>query len=491
MRVRVVVLGCLILAAVLALEPARAACDTTPPDLIDFSFSPTAINTTAGGQTVLCTMTVTDDLSGTALASCTFLSPTFAESASCSATVPTSGSPANGTFSCLLSFPRYSEPGTWQAQVTIEDVVGNSQTVFPEFIPLPFEIAVTSTPDTAPPALTSFVVNPTSVDVSAANRNVTCTMTVTDALAGVNVAFCSFESPDANQAQGCAANAPSSGTPNSGVYTCTFAMPRYSDAGNWTPSVFLIDRVGNFLSAPVAPYSVVSNPEDVAGPGLSAFSFTPTAVSTGDGAKAVACTFDVTDNLSGVAAADCTFTYTDPFNPFLTLSQQCTATAPASGTRTLGTFQCSAVIPRYSTGGTWDVDGQLIDRVGNITDFAPAEVLDVDCSTGDIETTCRFTSKTTLTWDALLDAERYNVYRGDLSGMIDLAPVDQLPDGGYGTCQNSRDANLTDTTFVDADIPSAIQIGFHYLVSYTSGDVELGLGYQSSGSARTVASPCP
>ena len=137
--------------------------------------------------------------------------------------------------------------------------------------------------------------------------------------------------------------------------------------------------------------------------------------------------------------------------------------------------------------GTGDV--QLTDRVGNVTDVFPTDQLDVDCSGGDIETTCRFSDKTTLTWDALTDADRYNVYRGDLAGMIDL-DLDQLPDGGYGTCQNARDADLTDTTFVDTDVPVLVQIGFHYLVSYTSTDVELGLGASSFGDARTVGTPC-
>jgi hypothetical protein len=39
-------------------------------------------------------------------------------------------------------------------------------------------------------------------------------------------------------------------------------------------------------------------------------------------------------------------------------------------------------------------------------------------------------------------------------------------------------------------VPSAAQKGFHYLVGYTAGGVQKGLGVNSFGLARTVT-PCP
>jgi hypothetical protein len=132
----------------------------------------------------------------------------------------------------------------------------------------------------------------------------------------------------------------------------------------------------------------------------------------------------------------------------------------------------------------------LTDLAGNSSENPLAVSLTVDCNAGVVETTCRFAgNKTTLTWDVVAGATKYNVYRGPLTNLVD-ANLDHLPDGGYGTCQNSRDANLTDTTFVDTDIPSVAQKGFFYLVSYTSGG-EKGLGTNSFGTARTVSSPCP
>ncbi len=491
MSSRIAVVACVLFAVLGGFAPARAACDQAPPELTDFAFNPTSINTTAQPQVVVCTMSVTDDLTGVSRATCMFQSPSFQQVRSCTATHPASGGPSNGTFSCAITFPRYSEAGTWSALVTLEDGVGNSQTAFPQFLGFPFAVSVTSDPDTLPPAVNPFTFGPLAVNVSASGRTVTCTMTVTDAKSGVEFALCGFDAPDSDQSRGCAANTPSSGTVNNGTFTCSFSMPQYSDAGNWTASAFVRDFAGNFTSSASAQsLAVTANPEDIAGPALTGFSFTPTSVSVGEAARSVLCTMVVTDNVSGVGAAQCTFSYTDPFNPFVSQSAGCTATLPASGTRTDGTFQCGLTIPRSSAGGLWDADVELTDQVGNSTSVLPPEQLTVDCSLGEAETTCRFANKTTLSWDPVPNASRYNVYRGEVVGLND-ANQDQEPDGGYGTCQNSRDSNLTDTSFTDTDVPSTAQQGFHYLVSYTDSDVEMGLGFSTFGNPRTVVAPCP
>jgi len=491
MNQRVAVLVCAVLSVVTAsTDPARADCDAAPPNLAGFSFSSAAIDTTLADRTVTCNMTVTDDLAGVANATCTFVSPTFQQRQSCTAVAPSAGTPTGGTYSCSITFPRYSQSGIWTAQVALSDAVGNTQNFFPQFLLFPYQIAVTSDQDVLAPALTTLAFTP-AVNVSAAAQIVTCTMTVTDAKAGVETAFCGFQAPNSNQSQGCAAITPSTGTRNSGTFSCMLTLPRYSDAGNWTPSVLLFDRVGNVaIPAAAGTLAVTASPEDVTAPSLTGFSFAPTAVNVGAAAAMVACTMNVSDALAGVSSASCTFSYTDPFNPLLVQSQSCVAVAPSAGTRNSGTFQCSVMIPRYSAGGLWDTDVELMDLVGNSNPIVRAEQLDVDCGGGAAaETTCRFTNHTTLEWDPVAGATRYNVYRGNISGMTDTN-LDQLPDGGYGTCQNARDGNLTDTVFVDADVPTTGQIGFHYLVSFTAGGVEQGLGESSFGIPRTVT-PCP
>ena len=89
----------------------------------------------------------------------------------------------------------------------------------------------------------------------------------------------------------------------------------------------------------------------------------------------------------------------------------------------------------------------------------------------------------------MTDALLYYVYRGDVSGLIEVIP-DGAPDGGYGICQNSNDPDPTDTSYVDSEDPFPGQ-GFHYLVSYLLISGEAGLGETSDGVARIAQAPCP
>ena len=487
------------LLVLLASSPVLAECDTAPPTFTAFSFTPSSVNTTASSQNVTCTMTVTDPLSGADSVGCTFYSPSFAKVVSCAATTPSSGTPQNGTFSCVVTLPRYAEAGSWAAALSADDVVGNSRSLNSVFDPLnwppgfPTTLTVTSDPDTVPPALTTLTLNPTSINTSSASQNVTCSMAVTDAKSGVSSATCVLYGPTGpgQQTRSCAATAPSSGTRNNGTFTCQATFPRYSDAGSWDAQVFLQDGAGNFAQLdPANTLTVTSVPEDVTPPSQTGFSFTPGAVSVGASAKSVTCTMTVTDATAGVDIASCEFSYEDT-STFTTYTQSCISTTPSSGTRNNGTFTCNVIIPRYSPGGAWLPTTTYIDLVGNGSSFEPAGALSVDCGgSADAETTVRFDNKTNLVWTAVAGASRYNVYRGLQTGLVD-ANLDHRPDGGYGTCQNTRDPNLTDLLFVDTDVPNATQKGFHYLVSYMAGGVEKGLGANSFGDPRTVTSPCP
>ncbi len=240
--------------------------------------------------------------------------------------------------------------------------------------------------------------------------------------------------------------------------------------------------------------AVTSSPEDIVPPSLSSFDFNPKTIDVGAAAKPVVCTMGVADSPAGVNTATCTLSIfgVDPNPPFdvVNQAQSCTAAAPLTGTRNSGTFQCTINMPRYSAGGAWSSDVKLNDIPTNSSDNPQALQLNVACSASDPETTCRFPNHTTMTWDAIAGSTQYNLYRGPLTNLVDTN-ADHLPDAGYGTCQNSRDAVLTDTSFVDTDVPTLAQKGFFYLVAYKSGGVEKGLGTNSYGTARTELSTCP
>lgn len=483
------------LVALASWAPAHAQCDTTAPALTAFSFNPNSINTTLSSQTVTCNMTLTDALSGVVSATCAFTSPDLMHRASCSASTPSSGTPQNGVWSCTMTVPRYAPSGTWTASGTATDAVGNVAQLNPASSGFPSTLTVTSDPDVVAPSLTGFSLMPTSVNVSAASQNVTCNMTLTDAKSGVATAACQVAAPDSSQTVGCGSNAPSSGTTNSGTWSCTLTIPRFADAGTWIPSVFAIDAVGNAPSSPFMPaatLTVTSSPEDIVAPSMSNFSFTPTSISTGSSARMVQCTMVVSDATAGVSTATCSFsisTFVPPMD-FVQQTQSCTAVAPSSGTRNSGTFQCNVVFPRYAAAGSWTSSVTLDDAAGNSANLPQASFLTVDCNAGEPETTCRFAAdKQTLNWDVVSGATQYNVYRGPFTNLVDTN-ADHFPDGGYGTCQNSRDGNITDTMFLDTDVPTT-GAGFFYLVAYKIGGVQKGLGTNSFGTPRTVASPCP
>lgn len=488
----------LLLSSGLAVSVARAQCDTTAPTLTGFSFTPSTINTTSASQTVTCNMTLTDALSGVTNPSCTFTSPDTNYRQSCSAAAPTTGTPQNGTWSCVITFPRYSQSGVWTAGVTAADAVGNTGLgpIDPSGLGFPSMLTVTSDPDVVAPALTLLSLSPTAVTVSAAAQNVTCNMTLTDAKAGVAFASCLLSAPagSSTQTASCGSAVPSSGTRNSGVFSCIASIPRYADAGTWTSQVVAVDQVGNIGQfTPTTTLAVTSVPEDIVDPSLPGFDFTPKTISVGASAKPVVCTMDVADSPAGVGTATCTFSIFAfvPPSDFVNQRQACTASAPTTGTRNSGTFQCTVNMPRYSAGGVWSSDASLTDLAGNTADYPQAVQLTVDCASADAETTCQFAAnKQSLNWTPVAGVTQYNVYRGPQTNLVD-ANLDHLPDGGYGACQNSRDPILTDTTFLDTDIPSVAQKGFFYLVSYKAGGIEKGLGTNSFGATRTVLAPCP
>lgn len=490
-----IVLGASLMSAILGWSAVRADCDTSTAALTAFSFTPSAINTTLASQSVTCTMTLTDALAGVATATCAFTSPDLLHQQSCTAAAPTTGTRQNGTWSCGITFPRYAPSGTWTASVLAPDAVGNLASIDPADQGLPSLLTVTSDPDTVAPALSTFTLTPGAVTVSAAAQNVTCSMTLTDAKSGVAFASCELSAPNSDQTVSCGSAAPSSGTRNNGVFSCVASVPRYADAGTWTSQVIAVDQVGNAPAAPFTPaatLAVTSVPEDIVVPSLSSFDFNPKSISVGGSSKPVLCTIGVADSPAGVSTATCSFSifaFVPPFD-FVNQRQSCTASAPATGTRNSGTFQCTVTMPRYAAGGAWSSSASLVDLAGNGSEYPQALTLNVACDAGAAETTCRFATKTSLTWDPVAGATQYNVYRGPLTNFVD-ANLDHLPDGGYGTCQNALDGNLTDTAFADAGVPTVGQKGFFYLLSQKVGGVESGLGANSFGAPRTVAAPCP
>jgi hypothetical protein len=219
--------------------------DTTPPQLVDFSFSPTSIDLSAGLQDVTATFQVTDDLSGAEFPQVNFSSPPAQQFQSIAGQL-VAGDPLDGTFVGTVSFPQLSENGTWTvAGVSFHDLVGNFTTLDPAALQargFPTELTVSSDlADVTGPMVTGIDISPPVVDVSDGPQDITVTLEVTDDLSGATftpsgVFFffpLEFLSPSGAQRRFIYSfhfTQVSGGTLN-GAWEGTFTMPEFSEPG--------------------------------------------------------------------------------------------------------------------------------------------------------------------------------------------------------------------------------------------------------------------
>lgn len=398
--------SCLVLTLLSSMAAlAQPTSDTTPPQLVSLSFNPPSVDVTAGAQTVTVTARVTDDLSGV-----------FTGRSTVSFTGPNlqfllgvyfnriSGTPLDGTYQAIITIPRYAEAGTWKVRLQLYDSAGNGFSPAArqlELLGFPTDLTVLdATPDLQPPNLLSITFSPTTIDVSAADVDVTVTLQISDDVSGVdlsgptanslNVAIGPTSSPSVRQYIVGRDFRLVSGNALNGTWKAVKTIPRYSPAGPWQlVSVGLFDFANNQLyrtaaqlaAAGISPVlTVESSPTDVTPPTLSAIGFSPTLINTSPGAQTVGITVSVSDDLSGVDLGPTTatgsflyvqlrspsgnqFTYVDPFVAPTTLG----------GTPLNGTWQMSATWPQYSEQGTWKL--QLLtlkDRARNQVTYTPA-----------------------------------------------------------------------------------------------------------------------
>ena len=90
--------------------------DTVAPTLTTYDFGPTFIDTSAGPRTLTTTVTATDDLSGIWAAYVNFRSPSGNQLQFSFNSQLLSGTPLNGTLTGTVTFPQFSEAGTWKVE---------------------------------------------------------------------------------------------------------------------------------------------------------------------------------------------------------------------------------------------------------------------------------------------------------------------------------------------------------------------------------------
>ena len=147
-------------------------------------------------------------------------------------------------------------------------------------------------------------------------------------------------------------------------------IPAGAEAGTWTLSAFLADRVGNpnsiYPAGTPSTVTVVSVP-DTTPPVLKSVILTPASVNVSGGPQTATITIHVTDDLSG---ADMTSdrSYLDFASPsgLQNIYVYFGGLSLISGTLNDGVWQAQVTIPQYSEPGAWKIGSLgIYDLAGN------------------------------------------------------------------------------------------------------------------------------
>ncbi len=385
--------------------------DSEPPQLMNFNFTPSAIDVSTGSQSVNVSLDVTDNLSGTRGVIIYFQSPSGQTVRTVMPLVI--GTSLDGTYEGPVTFPQFGENGTWQVhEIFLSDMVSNGAMIRTDVLAAagyPTQLEIVSTPaDTQGPNISNIQFSPASMDVSAAPVSVTVDLTVTDELSGVVFPpavpsenffpfFPVFIQSPSRQQYIHLANLQFelvSGDVLNGTWRGTFEVPQYAEAGNWqVMNIALRDRAGNYswldssqlieLEIPIE-LPIAADPTDTTPPQLISLDFVPKVINTSNGSSEVTVTMSITDDLAGV--------HFSPTTPFLTYfeaginfrspsGQQNQFNAYAgnftlvSGTPLDGDWVGTVPFPQYSEDGTWWVDLlQVKDMTNNIQYFDMASL---------------------------------------------------------------------------------------------------------------------
>jgi hypothetical protein len=355
---------------------ALSAQDTVPPVLVTYSFSPASADVSSGDTMLNGSIQATDNSAGLQSAMLAFYSPSGNRRVDCLSSLGSySGTLTAGTFTCVGLIPRYIETGQWRLQfLSITDRAGNTATYVRDQLAamgFPTSLTLTGASDTAAPNLVSYTFAPSTVNLSGAPVAVTGSITATDNLSGLYLAYIAFYSPSGQQRVDCypAPGDPDSGTPLNGTYSCSGQFTPGMETGAWRVQfVELRDRVGNMqyvttqtLAGMGLPTTLTVNTvTDSTPPALTALSLSPLSVNAGAGSAPISGTVTASDAGSGVRQAVVAL-----FSPTGQQRVDCTTAVYAAGTAPAA-MPCTGLFPQYSESGAWEVRFvEVSDHAGN------------------------------------------------------------------------------------------------------------------------------
>jgi hypothetical protein len=323
-----------------------------------------------GADSVTISVRLTDRGTGTRYVYVGLISPSVRHKTSCYAFAPTSGTRADGTFSCRVAAAPRTEGGVWHvSDLHVQDLAdrwisiqGTGPILNSSGVPA-YVYVRSPTPDLQAPTFTNVAFTPDSVQANGLD-SVTVTLRLQDAGSGVAYAYAAFINPAGNKVVSCETYAPSSGTAADGTFTCRLALPSGAEPGDWTLwSVDARDAAGGMrrmvtstlLSAGYPTVLRVSGPPaDTEPPSLTGFSFSPDTVAA-NGLDSVTVVMEISDTGSGMEWAQVTFASPS--------GQKVSCVRYGPSPRPLGTVEisCRVAIASGLETGTWRASVMLDD----------------------------------------------------------------------------------------------------------------------------------
>lgn len=207
--------------------------DVSAPALTGFSLAPDPVGV---GDSLTLTTTATDAGTGVASIQVYLQDPASHTVASCTATVPATGTANSGTFPCKAAIPTGARPGGWSVWgVWLRDAAGNPSFISEALLDaggFPHTVEVTGpAPDTVPPTLRSVAITPGTI---AHADSATVTVGLADLGTGAAWISARFYAPTYAQDQGCVGSTLASGTAAFGTFTCKVGFPAIAEEGTWT-----------------------------------------------------------------------------------------------------------------------------------------------------------------------------------------------------------------------------------------------------------------
>ncbi len=236
--------------------------------------------------------------------------------------------------------------------------------------------------------MTSFARTPSSVNVKAGPKNVTFSISATDASNITSVQVSASRTVGTVTRSTYASLKLTSGTAKNGTWTGKALIPQWTNAGTWNiTAVYLSDAGGGFTyysptgglkpwnAAWPKTFTVVSTP-DVAPPVIKSVKLSKTAVNTASAVARIGVTIKVTDNLSGLPK-----NYGVSASGSVVIAHKGYGAYPGTFKRTAGsarngTYTGSITVPRWVLKGThvWQLSVSANDQANNYVSLTSAQL---------------------------------------------------------------------------------------------------------------------